>query len=105
MLKPMVSFYIGGMGTYYHAMFCRYGFQDAANRVRELYNAGQRREASAAVSDELIDAIAICGPVAHCRDKLQEWHQHGVGTALLNLPTGAPAEMVEQLLRDVAPNR
>jgi len=103
MIKPLVSFYIGGMGSYYHAMFCRYGFAETADRVRELYNAGQRREAAEAVSDELIDAIAICGPAAHCREQLQEWHRCGVDTALLNLPTGVPAEMIEQLLRDVAP--
>ena len=102
-IKPLVSFYIGGMGTYYHAMFCRYGFQDTADRVRDLYNSGQRREATAAVSDALIDAIAICGPAAHCREQLQEWHRHGVGTALINLPTGVPPEMVETLLREVAP--
>jgi F420-dependent oxidoreductase-like protein len=104
MLKPLVSFYIGGMGTYYHAMFCRYGFQDTADRVRELYNSGQRREAAEAVSDALIDAIAICGPPAHCREQLQEWHRHGVGAALINLPPGVPVEMVEQLLRAVAPS-
>jgi F420-dependent oxidoreductase-like protein len=103
MIKPLVAFYIGGMGAYYHAMFCRYGFQDTADRVRDLYNSGQRREATAAVSDALIDAIAICGPAAHCREQLQEWHRHGVATALINLPTGAPPEMVETLLRDVAP--
>jgi F420-dependent oxidoreductase-like protein len=103
MIKPLVAFYIGGMGTYYHAMFCRYGFQETADRVRELYNSGKRREASEAVSDDLIDAIAICGPSAYCREQLQEWHRHGVGSALLNLPTGVPVEMIEQLLRDVAP--
>jgi len=103
MIKPLVAFYIGGMGTYYHAMFCRYGFQETADRVRELYNSGKRREATEAVSDELIDAIAICGPAAYCREQLQEWHRHGVGAALINLPTGVPGEMVEQLLRDVAP--
>jgi F420-dependent oxidoreductase-like protein len=103
MIKPLVAFYIGGMGTYYHAMFCRYGFQENADLVRDLYNAGQRKEASAAVSDALIDAIAICGPAAHCREQLQEWHRHGVGSALLNLPPNVPVEMVEQLLRAVAP--
>ena len=65
MIKPLVSFYIGGMGAYYHALFCRYGFEENANLVRDLYNAGERKQAAAAVSDELIDAIAICGPPAH----------------------------------------
>jgi F420-dependent oxidoreductase-like protein len=105
MVKPVVSFYIGGMGTYYHAMFCRYGFEDNANRVRDLYQAGQRREAAAAVSDDLIDAIAICGPPGFCREKLAEWRRAGVGTPLLNLPMGVPTEMVEHFLREMAPSR
>jgi hypothetical protein len=91
------------MGTYYHAMFCRYGWEANANQVRDLYNAGKRKEAAAAVSDDLIDAIAICGPADHCRAKLQEWRAAGVGTALMNLPTGVPYEMTEQLLRTMAP--
>jgi len=102
-IKPLVSFYIGGMGTYYHAMFCRYGFKDTADTVRELYNTGKRREASEAVSDELIDAIAICGPGVHCREQLQEWHHNGVDLALINLPTGMPGEMTEMFLRELAP--
>jgi F420-dependent oxidoreductase-like protein len=103
MIKPLVAFYIGGMGTYYHALFCRYGFQENADRVRELYLAGDRRAAAEAVSDALIDAIAICGPAVHCRERLAEWRRHGVGTALMNLPTGVPLEVTEQLLRAMAP--
>jgi F420-dependent oxidoreductase-like protein len=105
MIKPLVSFYIGGMGAYYHALFCRYGFEDNANRVRELYDAGDRKLAAAAVSDDLIDAIAICGPPAHCREQLADWRRHGVGLALMNLPTGAPFELAEILLRTMAPAR
>lgn len=103
MIKPLVSFYIGGMGVYYHALFCRYGFAENANLVRDLYNEGKRREAAAAVSDELIDAIAICGPPEHCREKLVEWRANGMGMALVNLPTGAPYEVTEQMLRALAP--
>jgi len=103
LVKPGVSFYIGGMGVYYHAMFCRYGFKENADRVRDLYLRGQRREAADAVSDELIDAIAICGPAPHCRDQLAAWRAAGVGTALMNLPMGVPWEVTEQVLRDLAP--
>lgn len=105
MIKPLVSFYIGGMGAYYHAMFCRYGFKENADLVRELYNSGDRRKAAAAVSDDLIDAIAICGPLAHCRDKLAEWREQGLGTALVNLPSGVPEEINQQVIRDLAPGR
>ena len=105
LIKPLVAFYIGGMGTYYHALFCRYGFQENADHVREVYNSGDRRQAAAAVSDALIDAIAICGPAAQCREKLSEWQRHGMSTALLNLPTGVPPEVTEQVLRELAPSQ
>ena len=103
MIKPTVAFYIGGMGVYYHALFCRYGFQETADRVRALYNEHKRDEAVAAVSDELIDAIAICGPPGLCRERLADWRRHGVGSALMTLPTGVPPEVTEQLLRAMAP--
>lgn len=105
LIKPLVSFYIGGMGVYYHALFCRYGFEENANLVRDLYQRGDRKAAGGAVSDALIDAIAICGPLEHCREKLEEWGAQGMGIALMNLPMGMPAEVTEKLLRDLAPTR
>lgn len=102
-MKPMVSFYIGGMGTYYHDMFCRFGFKENADLVRDLYNSGDRKKAAAAVSDELVDAIAICGRPERCREKLIEWRSQGMGLALVNLPPGAPFEMLEGSLKAIAP--
>ena len=102
MVKPTISFYIGGMGVYYHALFCKYGFKENADLVRELYNSGKRKEAAAAVADDLVDSVAICGPLDHCKAKAKEWRAAGAGTLLMNLPTGAPAEVVEQLLRAMA---
>ncbi len=103
MMKPMVSFYIGGMGTYYYDMFCRFGFKENADVVRDLYNEGDRKKAAAAVSDDLVDAIAICGSPEHCREKLAEWGSNGMGLGLVNLPQGAPYEMIEGALKAVAP--
>jgi F420-dependent oxidoreductase-like protein len=103
LVKPLVAFYIGGMGTYYHALFCRYGFAENANLVRELYQNGDRAQAAAALSDELIDEIAICGPADYCRARLAEWRTYGVDSALLNLPVGVPPEMTEHFLRVMAP--
>jgi F420-dependent oxidoreductase-like protein len=102
MIKPLVAFYIGGMGVYYHALFCRYGFRENADLVRGLWERGERRQAAEAVSDALVDAIAICGPAAQCRERLADWRRHGLGTALLNLPPGAPYEVTEHLLRAMA---
>lgn len=102
-VKPIISFYIGGMGVHYHRLFCRYGFRDNADQVRKLYEEGRRKEAAAAVADALVDAVAICGPPEECRERLAEWREHGVDEAILSLPPGAPWEVIEPLLRAVAP--
>jgi F420-dependent oxidoreductase-like protein len=101
-LKPMIAFYIGGMGKYYHAMFCRFGFQQNADLVRDLYNAGNRKEAAAAVSDELVDAIAICGPADHCREKIADWRAQGMGTGLVTLSPGTTCDLATAILGAVA---
>src|SRR5262249_34175983 len=85
MIKPLIAFYIGGMGACYHALFCGCGFEENTNLVRVLYNAGARAQVTAAVSDELVDGIAICGPPAACRERLADWRRQGVGLALMNL--------------------
>lgn len=103
LVKPTVAFYIGGMGTYYYETFCRFGFGENATRVRELYMQGRRQEATAAVADELVDAIAICGPPELCRERMQAWQEEGVDAFLMNLPTGVPYEVTEQLIRTMAP--
>ncbi|HXU10085.1 MAG TPA: LLM class flavin-dependent oxidoreductase, partial [Blastocatellia bacterium] len=67
-----LAYYIGGMGDYYHAALSRLGFGAEADRVRELWQAGRPKEAIRAVSDEMIDSIAICGPLDLCRRRLDE---------------------------------
>ena len=103
MIKPLVAFYIGGMGVYYHSLLCRYGFKENADHVRALYNGPGRAQAAAAVSDELIDALSICGPPEHCREKIAEWHAAGMGTGLIGLPVGVPYEITEHMVRALAP--
>ena len=97
---------LGGTAVVVFLILVRYTVLLVENRrlVRDLYAQGKRREAALAVSDDLVDAIAICGPAAHCREKLAEWRRNGMGAALVNLPTGAPFELVEQLLRAIAPS-
>src|SRR5438477_3406136 len=47
-LKPQLALYIGGMGAkgknFYNALARRYGWEDAAERVQELYLGGHQRE-------------------------------------------------------------
>jgi hypothetical protein len=49
------------------------GFGDAANEVQDLFMAGKRDQAFAAVPDQLVDEIALCGPKARIKERLQGW--------------------------------
>ncbi len=92
-IKPFLALYIGGMGArgknFYHDLACRYGFQEAADRVQELYLAGQKDEAARAIPDELVDATALCGPKARIAEKLEMWKASPITT--LNMTTFDPA--------------
>ncbi len=88
-LKPMLALYIGGMGArgrnFYFDLACRYGFEEAAHRIQDHYLRGERAEAVLAVPDELVDAVALCGPRERIAERLELWRQAPVTT--LNVMT------------------
>lgn len=101
--RGLISFYIGGMGDYYHAMLSRMGFAENADRVRDLYATKRRDEAAAAVSQEMLDALVIAGEPDTCRERLAEWRSAGVGLPILGLPTDMGPEICEMYLNLMAP--
>src|SRR5215218_8081850 len=56
-MRPFIALYVGGMGSrkqnFYNQLVQRYGFEDAAREVQDLYLDGKREEAMAALPDEL----------------------------------------------------
>ena len=58
-MRPFIALYVGGMGSrkqnFYNQLVQRYGFEDAAREVQDLYLDGKREEAMAELPDELID--------------------------------------------------
>jgi F420-dependent oxidoreductase-like protein len=101
--RGIISFYIGGMGEYYHAALSRMGFAENADEVKALYANKQRKEAAEAVSDELLDALVIGGEPDFCRQRLSEWRDAGVGLPILNLPTDMGPEICEMYLEIMKP--
>lgn len=88
-----LAYYVGGMGDYYHASLSRLGFGAEADRVRELWQAGRRKDAMAAITDEMIDSIAICGSLERCRAGLDEMYAFGATIPLVPIPAeGTAAE-------------
>lgn len=101
--RGIISFYIGGMGDYYHALLSRMGFAENADAVRDLYAQKKRQEAAAAVSDDMLEALVIAGDPAWCRERLGVWRGAGVGLPILGLPTDLGPEICEMYMQLMAP--
>jgi F420-dependent oxidoreductase-like protein len=85
-VKYMLAFYIGGMGAKkqnFHAnLVRRMGYGDAVDTIQDLFFAGRRDEAAAAVPDEFADEISLVGPKERIRERLQIWKRSAVTTLL-----------------------
>jgi F420-dependent oxidoreductase-like protein len=83
-LRPHVALYVGGMGAkgrnFYNSLVRRYGWEEEAERIQELYLAGRQREAIAAVPDELVDAVSLVGPKERIAERLEAWRETPVTT-------------------------
>jgi F420-dependent oxidoreductase-like protein len=86
-MRPLLALYIGGMGArgvnFYNALFRRYGYEEEAERIQELYLEGKQREAIAAVPDALIDEVSLVGSPERIRDRLEAWRESGATTLLV----------------------
>jgi F420-dependent oxidoreductase-like protein len=85
-VKPNLALYIGGMGArgknFYNDLARRYGYEEAAKTIQDFYLAGKKNEAIAAVPDELVDEVALCGPRERIKDQLAAWRDSGVTTLI-----------------------
>ncbi len=101
LMRPFLGLYIGGMGSreknFYNQLVQRYGYEDAAKQVQDLYLEGKKDEAAAAIPDDLIDAIALCGPREHVRDRIAAYKDAGVGTLGVTPVAFTRDERLEQL--------
>ncbi len=102
--KEIIAFYIGGMGHYYKQLLEGFGFGEACQKVYDLYaDKATRAEATAAVTDEMVETLVIAGDPLECLDKLRRLKNYGVQTPIVCLPPEAPWPIQEMFLRGLAP--
>jgi F420-dependent oxidoreductase-like protein len=86
--KAGLAFYIGGMGAkdrnFHMELMCRMGYEDAANRIQELFFEGKREEAIGLVPSAFADEISLVGPKERIRDKLAAWEESAVTTMIVH---------------------
>jgi F420-dependent oxidoreductase-like protein len=85
-VKPRLALYVGGMGArgrnFYNDLVRRYGYEAEAVRIQDLYLAGKKEEAAAAVPDALVDEVALCGPRERIAEQLTLWKSSGITTMI-----------------------
>ena len=99
--RPLVALYVGGMGAkgrnFYHDLMTRYGFGAEADRIQDLYLAGRKDEAAAAVPSSVLEATSLIGPAGYVRDRLAAYREAGV-TILNVTPLGPdPKRLIADL--------
>ena len=83
--------------NFYNQLVQRYGFEDAAREVQDLYLEGKKDEAAAALPGELIDRVALVGPKDVVRERIRVFRDAGVGTLGVSPFAFTKDERLEQL--------
>ncbi len=98
--RPFAALYFGGMGArsrnFYNALFARYGYEDEAARVQDLYLAGRRDEAAAAIPLDFLCRTNLCGTPDDVRARVAAYRGAGV-TNLLAVVADGDLDSVSRL--------
>jgi F420-dependent oxidoreductase-like protein len=104
-MRPFLALYVGGMGSrernFYNALVRRYGFEEAAKEIQDLYLDGKKDEAAAAIPSELIDTVTLAGPRGHIRERLAVYRDAGVGTLIVS-PMAMGHDERKRIVRELA---
>ncbi len=81
-VKPGIALYVGGMGhkdlNFHNDHMVQRGYPEVAERVQELYLAGRKQEAIAAIPDEYVDEAGLYGSVARIEERWADWADSGI---------------------------
>ncbi|MEU9211000.1 LLM class F420-dependent oxidoreductase [Streptomyces sp. NPDC048415] len=82
--RSRLALYIGGMGAreknFYNDLACRYGFEAEARKIQDLYLAGSKDEAVAAVPEELVRGTTLIGSADEVKARVAAYRNAGVTT-------------------------
>jgi alkanesulfonate monooxygenase SsuD/methylene tetrahydromethanopterin reductase-like flavin-dependent oxidoreductase (luciferase family) len=83
--------------NFHNDLMARQGFPEAAARIQELYLAGRKEEAAAAVPDELIDLRALVGPPERIRERYRAWEDSAATGLLIRTNQDEAIELMAQV--------
>jgi F420-dependent oxidoreductase-like protein len=99
--RPMTALYVGGMGArgrnFYNDLFRRYGYEQEATEIQDLYLDGKKDEAAAVVPAEFLTQTALVGDEGFVRDRIAAYKDAGVTRLSVNPVSDDPLKLVEQI--------
>jgi F420-dependent oxidoreductase-like protein len=100
-MKPRTSMYVGGMGhpemNFHNQSMARVGYPDAAAKIQELFLAGRRDEAAAAVPDDFLDDGGLFGSEQRIRERYAAWESSGATTLIVRSNQPRALELIAEL--------
>jgi coenzyme F420-dependent oxidoreductase len=104
LVRGHLAFYVGAMGDYYRESLARQGHAETAEAITEHWQSGEREAAVAAISDELLDDLAVAGTPDRARKLLSEFGAiEGVDALAVSFPREAGSEEIEATIDALAP--
>lgn len=98
-VRPMLALYIGGMGAreanFHLNVFVRMGYEEQCAKIQDLYLAGDKADAIAAVPTSMVEDMALVGPPEKIRDDLAKWDESVVDTLVVSGPPPLLRTMAE----------
>jgi F420-dependent oxidoreductase-like protein len=102
--KPGIALYVGGMGAreinFHNEHMRRMGYAEAAERIQELFLAGRKDEAAAAVPDEYVDERCLVGSPDRIRERYAAWAESGITGLTLNTRQPEALELLAECARE-----
>jgi F420-dependent oxidoreductase-like protein len=99
--RPGTALYVGGMGArgknFYNDLAVRYGFEQAAKEIQDLYLDGKKEEAAAKVPEEWLEKTSLVGPASYIADRVAAYKEAGVTVLNVNPVGSDPVKTIDQL--------
>jgi hypothetical protein len=86
--------------NFYNDLARRYGFEQAAEEIQDLYLEGKKEEAAARVPDEFLELTSLCGPESYVAERLAAFAEAGV-THLMVAPVPVGDQKETDLIETV----
>jgi F420-dependent oxidoreductase-like protein len=104
--RPVFALYIGGMGArnknFYNELARRYGYEEQAAKIQEMYLSGHKRDAEAVVPTELLEMCNLVGPESYVKERIAAFREAGVTNLQVTPVDENPAKLVARLKEWVA---